>query len=51
MGIGALYLGNVGTPFSINTAGNQSLGHVRTTGIHLNEDGSVGTLQQIDLSV
>jgi hypothetical protein len=51
MGIGALYLGNVSTPFSLNNAGNQSLGQVRTTGIYLNEDGSVGTLQQIDLSV
>ena len=51
MGVGALYLGTVSTPFSVNTANNQSLGQVRSTGIYLNENGSAGTLQQIDLSV
>jgi len=51
MGVGALYLGDVSTPFSLNTASNQSLGQVRATGVYLNESGSAGTLQQIDLSV
>jgi hypothetical protein len=50
-GVGALYLGQVSTPFALNTADNQSLGQVRASGIYLNENGSVGTLQQIDLSV
>lgn len=50
-GVGALYLGNVTTPFSVNTAGNENLGQVRATGVYLNESGTAGTLQQIDLSV
>lgn len=50
-GVGALYLGNVTTPFSVNTASNENLGQVRATGVYLNENGTAGTLQQIDLSV
>lgn len=50
-GVGALYLGNVTTPFSINTSNNQNLGQVRATGVYLNENGTSGTLQQVDLTV
>lgn len=48
-GVGAIYLGNVATPFSIKDDSNELLGQVRSTGITLNEDGSVGTIQQVDL--
>ena len=51
LGVGALYLGSQTTPFEIKDAGNQSLGAVKSTGVYLNENGSTGTLQQIDLNV
>jgi hypothetical protein len=50
-GVGALYLGAAATPFEIKTGSNDSLGAVRSSGIYLNENGSAGTLQQIDLTV
>lgn len=50
-GIGAIYLGNIDTQFSIKDAANQSQGEIRKTGIFLKEDGLVGTVQQIDLVV
>ena len=49
--VGALFLGNQATPFEIRDASNQSLGAVRASGIYLDENGSGGTLQQIDLNV
>ncbi len=48
-GVGALYLGRVASPFSVNTATNQTLGLVRSTGVFLYESGAAGTLQQVDL--
>lgn len=50
-GVGALYLGNVSTPFSVNTVNNTNLGQVRSSGVYLYENGGVGTLQQVDLAV
>lgn len=50
-GVGALYLGKAATPFELKNSGNDSLGAVRSSGVYLNENGSVGTLQQIDLTV
>lgn len=49
--VGALYLGNVASPFSIKDANNTELGQVRASSLYLDEDGTPGTLQQIDLSV
>lgn len=49
--IGALYLGNVATPFDLKNSANELQGQVRSSGIYLHEDGSVGTLQQVDLVV
>ncbi len=48
-GVGALYLGNVATPFSMKNEDNTLAGQVRSTGIFLQENGTVGTLQQVDL--
>ena len=48
-GVGALYLGHVASPFSVNTATNQTLGMVRSTGLFLYESGQAGSLQQVDL--
>lgn len=50
-GVGALYLGSIDTAFSINDAANNPLGLVRASGAYLNENGTAGTLQQIDLMV
>lgn len=48
--VGALYLGSLATPFELRTAGNDSLGSVRSSGIYLCEDGKAGTMQQVDLT-
>ena len=50
-GVGALYLGSAATPFSLTDDDNRLLGRIRASGIYLKEDGSAGTLQQIDLAV
>jgi hypothetical protein len=47
--VGALFLGNASTEFSINNAQNQTQAQLRSSGIWLSEDGKVGSLQQIDL--
>ncbi|MES2104327.1 MAG: VCBS repeat-containing protein [Pseudomonadota bacterium] len=50
-GVGALYLGNVGTAFQFKDAQNNTQGQLRSSGVWLTEDGKAGALQQIDLSV
>jgi hypothetical protein len=50
-GIGAIYLGNVNTPFDIKGNTNQLEGKVRSTGIFLTDNGIAGTVQQLDLAV
>lgn len=50
-GVGAISAGHVATPFELRTADNQSLGGVRSSGVYLTEEGHVGSVQQIDLSV
>ncbi|MBS4099479.1 MAG: hypothetical protein KGZ83_21965 [Sulfuricella sp.] len=50
-GVGALFLGSVATPFEVKNTANQSLGTVRASGVYVNENGSVGTLQHVDLTV
>jgi len=49
--VGALYLGNVATPFDLKNGANDLQGQVRSSGVYLNEDGTTGTLQQVDLVV
>ncbi len=50
-GIGAIYLGHATTPFEVKNEQNQLQAAVRSSGIYLNEDGSAGTVQQLDLVV
>lgn len=50
-GIGALFLGAVASPYSLKNPDNELQGAVRRTGVFLREDGSAGTMQQIDLAV
>lgn len=50
-GVGAIYLGNVNTEFSLNSqADNKTNAVVRQTGMFLYENGNAGTVQQIDLA-
>ena len=51
LNIGALYLGNVATPFDLKNSANDLQGQVRSSGIYVREDGSAGTIQQVDLVV
>lgn len=50
-GIGAIFLGNVDSPFSLKDQTNQMNGVIKETGVFLREDGTPGTIQQIDLVV
>lgn len=52
-GIGALYTGSAATSFHVQEANNaqSNLGVIQATGLFLNEDGSTGTIQHVDLSV
>ena len=49
--IGAISTANIATPFALRGENNQDLGQIRASGIYLAESGSVGSTQQIDLSV
>ena len=51
MGVGALHLASADSPFALRGEHNSALGAVRSTSIYLREDGSAGTVQQIDLVV
>lgn len=50
MGVGAIYLGHLTTPFQLQQGG-ETLGDLVSSGLYLNEDGSGGLVQQIDLRV
>ena len=51
-GVGAIYLGSATTQFSINSLDDNSTnGVIQKTGVFLKENGSVGTLQHIDLAI
>lgn len=50
-GVGAIYLGNVTTPYSLKDQGNTTDGQIAKTGIFLREDGSAGTIQHVDLAI
>jgi hypothetical protein len=49
--IGAIYLGNVDTPFDLKDSQNTLLGQVEKSGVYLSEDGTPGTIQQLSLIV
>ncbi len=49
--VGAIYLGQIATPFMLTDTDNQLLGTVRATGLYLQDSGAAGTVQQIDLVV
>lgn len=49
-GVGAISLSGIGTPFDIKTNANELQGQIRTSAIFLQESGTAGTIQQIDLT-
>lgn len=49
-GVGAIFLGNTATEFSIKDASNRLDGKVRSSGVYLSESGEAGSVQQIDLA-
>lgn len=49
--IGAIFLGHVSSPFQLKDANNNLLGEVTNSGIYLTEEGKVGVVQEINLTV
>ena len=50
--VGAIYLGNANTEFSLKSEDNRNTNAIiRKTGIYLKESGGAGTLQHVDLAV
>jgi hypothetical protein len=50
-GIGALFLGNAKANFDLNDQQNNQQGQIRASGLYLRENGTGGSLQQIDLNI
>jgi len=48
-GVGAIYLGNVSTPYQLIGANGESNGQIARSGIYLKDNGTAGTIQHIDL--
>ena len=46
--VGAIYLGNAKTTFNVTDDTNDLKARVRSTGVYLHEDGSAGSIQQVD---
>lgn len=51
LGIGALGLHHLATPFALRGSANEDLGQIRASGLYLKDNGKPGTLQEIDLTV
>lgn len=49
-GVGAIYLGSEATEFSLKSASNETNAVIRQSGVFLYENGTVGTIQQMDLA-
>lgn len=50
-GIGALLLNSADTQFRLTDSNNGTLGQIRESSIFVRENGSVGTIQEVDLAV
>jgi hypothetical protein len=51
VGIGAIFLGNVYTPFDLKTSSNSQLGQIRNSGFFVFENGKAGVVSQLDLAM
>jgi hypothetical protein len=50
LGIGALSLAHVATPFALRGNDNNDLGVVKASGLYLTESGQAGSIQEVDLT-
>ena len=50
-GIGAIYLASVSSPFDLKDEDNRLQARLKRSGIALNEDGSVSSIQEMDWTV
>ena len=50
-GIGAIFLGNTDTPFSLKSRSNELLGEIRKSSFVLYENGKAGVISQVDFAV
>lgn len=50
-GIGAIYLGNVNTDYSLKSSDNELNGMIRQTGVFLRENFTAGTIQHVDFAL
>lgn len=50
-GVGAIYLGSASTKFSLTDGLDGLNGQLKESGIYLNENGTVGTIQELDLAI
>jgi hypothetical protein len=48
--IGAIFLGSANSPFSLTAHDNAVLGRLRETSVFLRKEGTVGTVQELDLT-
>lgn len=51
VGIGAIFLGNTQTPFSLKSNSNELLGEIRKSGFVLFENATAGVMSHVDLAV
>lgn len=51
VGIGAIFLDSAKGEFTYKTETNQTLGEMRSCGVYLKEDGSCGSISQIDFAI
>ncbi len=49
--VGAIYLGNVNTQFTLNDSTQNMQGQLKESGVYLKESGGVGTMQEVDLKI
>jgi len=49
--IGAIFLGQTASSFALKDAGNQELAQIKSSGVFLREDGTAGTVQDLDMIV
>ena len=50
-GVGAIYTGSVSTPYRYTDGSNQTVANLSRSGIYLNENGTTGIAQQVDVLI
>jgi len=47
-GVGAIYLGAESTPFQLKNSQDATVGDVAETSVYLNDNGTAGTIQEVN---